>query len=179
MNQTVQLLDLSFELFIPAEKIQARIQEIGTQLATQFANKNPLFVGILNGSFILTADLVRACPIRSEVTFIKVSSYEGLESTGTVTTQLDFQQDIRNRHVILVEDIIDTGGTLANLLPTIEKKAPASVTLVSLLVKPTALQHPLSIDYVGFEIPDKFVVGYGMDYQEQGRNLSAIYQLKQ
>jgi len=179
MNKTVQLLDLSFELFIPAEKIQARIQELGAQLATQFADKNPLFVGILNGSFILTADLLRACPITSELTFIKVSSYEGLQSTGTVTTQLDFQQDISNRHLILVEDIIDTGGTLFHLLPIIKEKSPASVTILSLLVKPTALKHPLTIDYVGFEIPDKFVVGYGMDYQEQGRNLSDIYQLKQ
>ena len=106
-----------------------------------------------------------------------MASYDGLKSTGILTTQLDFQVDIQDRHLIIVEDIIDSGNTLHQLLPTIKAKNPASITLISLLVKPTALEHPLPISHIGFEIPDKFVIGYGMDYREQGRNLLDIYQL--
>ena len=175
----IKVHDLYFEKFISKEKIQQRIQAIGISLSKKFREQTPLFVGVLNGGFVFTADLVRACPIPSETTFIKVASYDGLASTGQLTIQLDFQVPIQNRHLILVEDIIDSGFTLHQLLPIIKAKQPASLTIVSLLTKPTALQYPLPISHIGFEIPDKFVIGYGMDYKEQGRNLLDIYQLKQ
>lgn len=177
MSKTIQIHDKYFELFISEEKIKTRVQALGAEIAQQYADKNPLFVGILNGAFLFTADLVRACPIKSEVTFLKVQSYEGLKSTGTVTTLLDFQQDIKDRHLILVEDIIDTGTTFFHLLPTIQAKHPASIAIASLLRKPTAIKHPITVDFVGFDIPNKFVIGYGLDYNEQARNLPAIYKL--
>lgn len=175
----IKVHDLYFEKFIPHEKIQKRVQAIGVSLTRTFREKNPLFVGVLNGGFIFTADLVRTCPIPCETTFIKVASYDGLHSTGKITTQLDFQVDIQDRHLILVEDIVDSGTTLHQLLPTIHAKNPASLSLISLLVKPTALKYDLPLNHIGFEIPDKFVIGYGMDYREQGRNLLDIYQLKE
>ncbi len=175
----IKVHDLYFEKFITQEKIQQRVQEIGESLTKKFREKNPLFVGVLNGAFIFTADLVRACHLPSETTFIKVASYDGMESTGNLATQLDFQVDIQDRHLIIVEDIIDSGFTLHQLLPKIQANNPSSITLVSLLVKPTALQYPLPITHIGFEIPDKFVIGYGLDYREQGRNLLDIYQLKE
>lgn len=173
----IKVHDLYFEKFIPQEKIQARVQEIGASLTKQFREKTPLFVGILNGGFMFMADLIRACPIPTETTFIKVASYEGLASTGKLTIQLDFQVPLQDRHVILVEDIIDSGFTLHELLPLIQARNPASITIISLLIKPTALQYKLPISHIGFEIPDKFVIGYGMDYREQARNLLDIYQL--
>ena len=178
MSTPIQVHDLFFELLISEEKIQSRVQELGAELAEKFQDKNPLFVGILNGAFVFTADLVRACPIPSEVTFIKVSSYDGLTTTGKVNILLDFQESIENRHLILVEDIVDTGTTFHHLLAQLKDRQPASITIVSLLVKPEALKYPLSIDYKGFSIPNKFVIGYGLDYKEQARNLPAIYQLK-
>ena len=179
MDKQIQVQDLTFELFITEETIQQRVKELGHEIATQFKDQNPLFIGILNGAFLFTADLIRACPIASEVTFMKIQSYAGLQSTGTVTTQIGLQQDIKGRAVIIVEDIIDTGATLYHLLPNLQKLGPSSISLASLLVKPTALKHPLVIDYKGFEIPNKFVIGYGLDYNGQARNLSDIYQLKE
>ena len=129
MNKTIQVHDKFFELFISKEEISTRVNALGAEIALKYAHKNPLFVGILNGAFVFTADLVRACLFESEVTFIKVQSYDGLQSTGKLTTLLDFQQDIKDRHIILVEDIIDTGTTFFHLLPTIQAKHPASIAL--------------------------------------------------
>ena len=162
----IKVHDLYFEKFITQEKIQKRIQELGASLTKKFREKNPLFVGILNGGFIFTADLVRSCPIPSETTFIKVASYDGMSSTENLSIQLDFQVPIEDRHLILVEDIIDSGFTLHQLLPLIKARHPASLTIVSLLLKPTALKYELPVSQIGFEIPDKFVIGYGMDYRE-------------
>ena len=177
MSKTIQIHDLSFELFISQEKIQAKVKALGAEIALKYAHKNPLFVGILNGAFVFTADLVRACLFESEVTFLKVQSYDGLQSTGKLTTLLDFQQDIKDRHIILVEDIIDTGTTFFHLLPTIQAKHPASIAIATLLRKPAAIKHPIDVAFVGFDIPNKFVIGYGLDYNEQARNLPAIYKL--
>ena len=177
MNKTIQVHDKSFELFISKEEISTRVNALGAEIALKYAHKNPLFVGILNGAFVFTADLVRACLFESEVTFIKVQSYDGLQSTGKLTTLLDFQQDIKDRHIILVEDIIDTGTTFFHLLPTIQAKHPASIAIATLLRKPAAIKHPIDVAFVGFDIPNKFVIGYGLDYNEQARNLPAIYKL--
>lgn len=179
MNKTVQVLDLSFETFIEKKAIKQKVKELGKKLEVEFKGKNPIFLAILNGSFVFAADLVRACKFDHEISFIKLTSYEGTTSSGKVVTQIGIQEDLTNRDVIIVEDIIDTGTTIYHFLPTLKKSNPKSITIVSLLQKPTALKFPLEVDYIGFEIPNKFVVGYGLDYNGLGRNLKDIYQLKE
>lgn len=173
----VQLLDLSFQLLLTAEQIQKRVVALGKELTKEFKHKNPIFLGILNGSFIFAADLMRACDMNSEISFIQLSSYDGTHSSGEVATVIGLKRSIQDRHIIVVEDIVDTGTTFHHFLPDLKKLQPASVTTVSLLLKPDALQHNIHINYVGFEIPNLFVVGYGLDYKELGRNLPGIYQL--
>lgn len=169
--------NLQFKPFIAAETIQQRIEELGAALRERYAGQRPLFIGILNGAFIFTADLVRAAEVECEVTFMRLSSYAGLQSTGQVTTNLGLDIEIKDRHVILVEDIIDSGRTLYELTKNMREQGPASVAIATLLLKPDALQFPLEADFVGFSIPSKFVIGYGLDYNQAGRELKEIYQL--
>ncbi|MEM1124928.1 MAG: hypoxanthine phosphoribosyltransferase [Bacteroidota bacterium] len=177
MSKTVQLHDLYFNPYIEETTIRQRVVELGAELATKFSDKQPIFLAILNGSYVFAADLLRACEFDHEVSFIKLTSYEGTKTTGRITTQIGLKENLTDRHVILVEDIIDTGTTIHHFLPTLKKESPASISIVSFLSKPDALQFPLKIDYTGFEIPNKFVVGYGLDYNGLGRNLKSIYQL--
>lgn len=178
MSKVVQIQDLSFETYISAKEISGRIEELGEALTKKFKGKNPIFLAILNGSFVFAADLVRACNFNHEISFIKLTSYQGTTSSGKITTQIGLQEDLEDREVIIVEDIIDTGRTIYHFLPTLKKSNPKSITIVSLLQKPSALKFPLQIDHFCFEIPNKFVVGYGLDYNGLGRNLKDIYQLK-
>jgi hypoxanthine phosphoribosyltransferase len=169
--------NLQFKPFIAAETIQQRIDELGVALRERYAGQQPLFIGILNGAFIFTADLVRTAGVECEVTFMRLSSYAGLQSTGQVTTNMGLDIEIKDRHVILVEDIIDSGRTLYELSKSMREQGPASVAIATLLLKPDALQFPLEADFVGFSIPSKFVIGYGLDYNQAGRELKEIYQL--
>lgn len=169
--------NLQFKPFIAAATIQNRVDELGAELREKYAGKRPLVVGILNGAFIFTADLVRAMEMECEVTFMRLSSYAGLQSSGQVTTTLGLDIDIKDRHVILVEDIIDSGRTLYELTKKMREQGPASVAIATLLLKPDALQFPLEADFVGFSIPSKFVIGYGLDYNQAGRELKEVYQL--
>jgi hypoxanthine phosphoribosyltransferase len=169
--------NLQFKPFIAAETIQQRIDELGVALHERYAGQRPLFIGILNGAFIFTADLVRAAGVECEVTFMRLSSYAGLQSTGQVTTNMGLDIEIKGRHVILVEDIIDSGRTLYELTKKMGEQGPASVAIATLLLKPDALQFPLEAEFVGFSIPSKFVIGYGLDYNQAGRELKEIYQL--
>ncbi len=178
MSKTIKLHDLNFEPFISEKEIEARIGQIGAEITQKFEGKKPLFIAILNGAFVFAADLVRACEVDSEIVFIRLMSYHGLESSGTVKTVIGLDQDLENRHLIIVEDIIDSGQTMHNFLQDLKEKNPASITIATLLLKPGALQFPIEPDYVGFEIPTKFVVGYGLDYDGIGRNYRDIYQLK-
>lgn len=178
MDKTIKLHDLNFKPFISEKEIEKRILEIGTEITQKFKGKKPLFIAILNGAFVFAADLVRACEIDSEIVFIRLMSYHGLESTGTVKTVIGLDQDLEGRDLIIVEDIVDSGQTMHNFLQDLKEKNPASITIATLLLKPGALQFPIEPDYVGFEIPTKFVVGYGLDYDGLGRNYRAIYQLK-
>lgn len=177
MKNTVSAHDLLFSEMITAQEIKERVRALGIELTNQYADKNPLFVSVLNGSFIFTADLVRACEFACEVEFVRISSYDGLQSTGEIKLLMETKNEIRNRHVIVVEDIIDSGKTLHFFVQELKKREPASIAIASLLLKPAVLEYPLQIDFLGFEIPPKFVIGYGLDYNEQGRNLSGIYQL--
>ncbi len=174
---TVNAHGLSFNLMISSGELQTRIKALAEELTNDFKEKNPLFIGILNGAFIFCADLTRSCDMICEVAFMKLSSYKGMASTGDVATVLGLDRPIKDRNVIIVEDIIDTGVTLHKLLPDLQAMEPASITICALLVKPEAVQHPLEIHYAGFEIENKFVIGYGLDYNEHGRSLAGIYQL--
>lgn len=176
--QIVKAHDLSFEIMLSEQEIQNKVNEIGEQLKKDYKNKRPIFLGVLNGSYVFTADLARAYGEECEISFIKLSSYSGLESTGEVSTVIGLTTEIENRHIIVIEDIIDTGKTMFEFLPTLKKMKPASIAFATFLLKPAAIKYDIPVDYVGFKIPNKFVIGYGLDYNELGRNLRAIYQLK-
>jgi hypoxanthine phosphoribosyltransferase len=178
-NQLVTAHGKQFRPMISKEEIAAKVAEIGASITEKYAGKKPLLLSILNGAFMFAADLSRAIDTDLELTFIKLASYKGTGSTGKVETVLGLDMDLTNRHIIIVEDIIDTGLTLHNFLKALEKESPASVSLCTCFFKKEALQYPLSIDYVGFEITNKFIIGYGLDYDGLGRNLPAVYQLNE
>jgi hypoxanthine phosphoribosyltransferase len=175
----IQIDELTFEPMIAYEIIEKRTIEIGSILAEKYKDKTPVFVGVLNGSFMFMADLVKQVPIPCHVAFMKLSSYHGgLASTRTITEDFNLKVDIEGRDVILVEDIVDTGNTLRYLVDKLRSLNPASITVCALLYKPEAMEHKIpELEYVGFEIENKFVVGYGLDYKELGRNYKDIYQL--
>lgn len=167
------------KVLLSQEDIQRRVQELGDAIYDNFRDKDPMFVGVLNGCFIFMADLVRASQMKSELEFISVSSYQnGTRSTGVVQITRDLQRDITGRHIIVVEDILDSGNTLYFLKNYLLTKGAASITIATLLDKPARREKPIVADYVGFEVPDEFVVGYGLDYAQQYRNMPYIGVLK-
>ena len=174
---TVQVNGKLFETFIDSNTVHKRILELGAQINKDYAGLNPLFLGILNGSFIFAADLFRSVSVNAEISFIKLASYKGLNSTGSVTTAIGLDTDLHGRHVVILEDIIDTGKTLHHFLPQLQHQQPASLKIVTLLHKAEMTKYDVPIDYTGFVIPNKFVVGYGLDYDGLGRNYKEIYQL--
>mgnify|MGYP000654260944 FL=1 len=175
---TIQVLDKTFEPYLKEAAIQEKITELAEQLNKDYAGKRPLFLSILNGSFLFTADLFKQITIEAEVSFIKLASYKGTSSTGNVITAIGLDMNVKDRHIIILEDIIDTGKTLHHYLPQLDSMQPASVKIAVLLNKKEALQYPVQVDYSCFDIPNKFVVGYGLDYDGLGRNNKDIYQLK-
>lgn len=174
----VKVHDKTFTPFITADRIQVRVAELGAEIDRDYAGKKPLLIGVLNGSVIFMADLLRNIKSSCEIGFIRVSSYHGTETTGHVKSVMGLNEDLSGRDIIIVEDIIDTGDTAVYLIDEIKKKNPASVKFATILFKPAALRQNVKPDYVGFEIPPAFVVGYGLDYDGLGRNLADIYQLK-
>jgi hypoxanthine phosphoribosyltransferase len=175
---TIQVLDKTFEPYLKEAAIQEKITELAEQLNKDYAGKRPLFLSILNGSFLFTADLFKQITIEAEVSFIKLASYKGTSSTGNVITAIGLDTNVKDRHIVILEDIIDTGKTLHHYLPQLDSMQPASVKIAVLLNKKEALQYPVKVDYACFDIPNKFVVGYGLDYDGLGRNSKDIYQLK-
>jgi len=173
----MNVLDKTFRPFLSAEVLNERIKELATQINKDYIGKNPIFIGILNGSFMFASDLYKNITVPSTISFIKLVSYKGTTSTGTVITAIGLEEDLTNKDVILIEDIVDTGKTMKEFVATLHKQSPASIQICTLLHKPEALQHPLDLKYVGFEIPNKFVVGYGLDYDGFGRNSQEIFQL--
>ena len=167
------------KILLSEGEIKARVQEMGDELYDAFQDKNPMFVGVLNGCFIFMADLVRAAQLKSELEFIGVSSYKNsTKSSGVVQITRDLQRDISGRNIIIVEDILDSGNTLAFLKNYLMTKGAASITIATLLDKPARREKPIKADYVGFVVPDEFVVGYGLDYAQQYRNMPYIGVLK-
>lgn len=175
----IKLHDKTFETYLPESQIQEAVKRLAEEINKDYQGKKPIILSILNGSFIFTADLVRFFNFPLTVEFVRYSSYKGTTSTGTITKMLGMKSDIKGKDLIIVEDIIDTGFTLHNALKDLRAQEPASIKIASLLVKPKALKHDVSCDYVGFNIPNDFVVGYGLDYDEYGRDLPAIYKLKE
>ena len=159
--------------------IEKRVNELANDINIKFANENPIFIGVLNGSFIFLSDLLRRLEIDCEVDFIKVASYKGILSTGKIKTNDEIIRNLENRHLIIVEDIIDTGRTIQYLLKFFKRMNPSSITIMTLLHKPKSLKIKLNIDYIGFEISPDFVVGYGLDYNQKFRNLDSIYYLRE
>ena len=176
---TVPIHDKQFSLFIPSEKIQERIEELAAQINLDYKNEIPLFISVLNGAFLFTADLLKKITLDCQVFFIKLTSYQGTQSSGIVKNIIGLNEEILNRKIIILEDIVDSGNTVVHLLKEIEKHHPSEIKIASLLLKPTALKHDVKIDYLGFEVPDDFLVGYGLDYNGLGRNLNDIYKQQQ
>ena len=161
------------------EDIHKRVQELGDELFDAFRDKNPLFVGVLKGCFLFMSDIIRACQIKSEIEFIAVSSYgDGFSSSGNVQITRDLGQDITGRNIVVIEDILDSGNTLCFLTQYFKAKGAQSVTIVTLFDKPERREKPIHADYIGFRVPNEFVVGYGLDYCQQYRNLPYVGVLK-
>jgi hypoxanthine phosphoribosyltransferase len=172
-----QVLDKKFKSYLEKETIQIEVERIASELNRDYTDKNPLFIAILNGSFMFASDLFKLIKVPAEICFIKLASYKGTQSTGQVITAIGLDRDLFERDVVIIEDIVDTGKTLTAFLPQLEHQQPRSLKICSLLHKKAATTYPVQIDYLGFEIPDLFVVGYGLDYNGFGRNLNKIMQL--
>ncbi len=174
----VKIKDKTFETSISAEEIAKRVKELGQQLSKDFEGKNPLFLAVLNGSFIFAADLMREITIPCEISFVKLASYQGTTSTGKIKEVVGINEDLSGRTVVIVEDIVESGLTMKRMIETLGTRNPASVHICTLFVKREKLQVDLDIEYAAFSIPNAFIVGYGLDYDQQGRQLKEVYSLK-
>lgn len=172
----VKILDKEFEIFIPYEKIRSVVENMADKMNEELVDKNPLFLCILNGSFMFAAELFKRIDfVESEISFVKLASYEGDQTTGVVKQLIGLNENIEGRTVVVLEDIVDTGITICNIQEQLAKLNPKEVLVASLLLKPDALKKEVSLKYVGLEIPNNFIVGYGLDYDGYGRNLLDIY----
>ena len=171
----VKIKDLTFKTFIPESEIQQRVKAVAEKINKDLDGKNPLLLAVLNGSFVFAADLIGNITIPCEISFVKLASYQGTTSTGKIKEVIGLNEDLTGRTVVIVEDIVDTGFTMKRMIETLGTRHPASIHICSLLVKPDKLQVPLNIEYAAIEIPNDFIVGYGLDYDQQGRQLRDIY----
>ncbi len=176
-NDQVHIRDLSFQLLYSEAMVQERVKALGAALTETHGNLNPLFISILSGAFVFASDLIRAFDGDCEIGFVKLSSYKGTRSSGDVQTVMGLEKDLHGRHIVVVEDIVDTGRTLHFFHDHLQQQEPASITTVAFLRKPHAIEFPVPVEYVGFDIENKFVVGYGLDYDGLGRNIPGVYQL--
>lgn len=178
MKEELTYKGMTFVPYITSQQIKARVAELGKAIENDCKGKNPLFLCVLTGAFPFASDLFRAIDMDAEITFIRLKSYEGTSTTGCVREVMGLGENLEGRTVIVVEDIVDTGNTIHNLLGMLREKNPAEVKVATLLFKPEALKRPVKPDYVGFEIPQKFIIGYGLDIDGMARNLNDIYVLK-
>lgn len=177
--KTIKVRDKEFELFIKEEEISKSIDQVAEKIQSELKDDDPLFICVLNGSFMFASELMKRINIPCEITFVRVSSYQGTESTGQLKEVYGLEMEVENRTIIIVEDIVDTGNTMKMMLKQFDKLNPKSIKIATLLFKPKALLHPdLTIDYVAMEIPSDFIVGYGLDYDGHGRNYPDIYKIK-
>lgn len=175
----VRIKDKVFETSIPEADIKQRVKAVAEQINRDMAGKNPLLLAVLNGSFIFAADLMREITIPCEISFVKLASYQGTTSTGKIKEVIGINEDLTGRTVIIVEDIVESGLTMKRMIESLGTRNPASVHICTLLLKPERLQTQLNIEYVAFSIPNDFILGYGLDYDQQGRQLRDIYTLKE
>ncbi len=176
--KSIKVHDKIFKPYIEEKELQKIVKKVALEIYEDYKDKTPVFIGVLNGVFMFFADLLKYYPGDCEVAFLQMSSYSGTQSTGVVYKKMDLTKEVKNRHIILMEDIVDTGNTIASLFEYFQNtQRPKSVKVASLLIKPEVYNKEFKIDYVGIEIPDKFVLGYGLDYDELGRNLKDLYQL--
>jgi hypoxanthine phosphoribosyltransferase len=173
----IKIKDKTFETYLTEGQIKQRIEELGVQIGAEFEGEELVILGVLNGSFVVMADLVRTIPLPLSCEFIKISSYSGMESTGKVMEVIGIPASIEGKNVLVVEDIVDTGNSMAYLKRQLESLHPKRIAIATLLFKKEAFLFNYTLDYVGFEIPNKFVVGFGLDYDGEGRNYPDIYQL--
>ena len=176
MNR-IKIHDKYFEPFIPADQLDEVVQTLADKLNLRLAGKTPLFVSILNGSFIFAADLLKKINLSCEISFVKMASYSGTSSTENVRELIGFDENLAGKTVVILEDIVDSGITLKKILETLKQSGAAEVIVVALLLKPEAFRMDFEIDYIGMKIPNDFIVGYGMDYDRLGRNLKDIYRI--
>ncbi|PKP08242.1 MAG: hypoxanthine phosphoribosyltransferase [Bacteroidetes bacterium HGW-Bacteroidetes-4] len=171
----IQVLDKKFKVSIPSNEIEQAIKKMAQQISEDLAGKNVLFLGILNGCFMFAGDLFKSIDLECQITFLKLASYQGTSSSGNVKRLIGINEDMEGKTVVILEDIIDTGNTLESIIKQLKGYEPAEIKIATLLFKPEAYQGDISVDYVGFEIPNSFIIGYGLDYDGYGRNLSDIY----
>lgn len=171
----VKVKDKTFRTFIPEAEVLQRVKAVADKLNEDMKDKNPLFLAVLNGSFMFAADLMRMITIPCEISFVKLASYQGTTSSGKIKEVIGINEELKGRTVVIVEDIVDTGFTMKRMLDQLGTRDPESLHICTLLVKPGKLQVPLNIEYAAMEIPNDFIVGYGLDYDQQGRNLRDIY----
>ncbi len=177
--QEIHIHDKVFIPYLSQTEIETAVKKLAETISIDYADKNPLFIAILNGSFMFAAELFKWLVIPAEICFIKLASYKGTTSSSHVITSIGLDTAIKDRHVIILEDILDTGKTLNSFLPQLYNMNPASLKIAALLHKPDATVYDVPLDYNGFKIPNKFVVGFGLDYNGLGRNIPALYQLKE
>ena len=175
--ETIKIKDLKFKEFISEEQIQIAVKEMARQINSYYEDQHLHLVVVLKGAFIFAADLIRELTVEHTVHFVKFSSYDGTKSTGSIKEEFSLKLNPLRNDILIIEDIVDTGTTLQYFISKLEKEDPASVHIATLLVKPAALKFDLYIKFSGFDIENKFVVGYGLDYDDHGRNLKDIYQL--
>ena len=173
----IKLIDKVFETSITEAEIQERVKAVADRINKDMADKNPILLAVLNGSFMFAADLMRMLTISCEISFVKLASYQGTTSTGTIKEVIGINEDLSGRTVIIIEDIVESGLTIKRMIETIGTRAPKSIHICTLLIKPERLTVPLDVEYAAIEIPNDFIVGYGLDYNQQGRNLRDIYTL--
>ena len=179
MENEVTVYGKRFKVSLEAEKIQARVAELSRQMNADLAGKDVVFLCILNGSFMFAADLLRGIDLMCKISFVKFTSYEGQQSTGTVRELIGLNENLKGKTVVIVEDIVDTGKTMADLLVYLQQFEPAEVHIATLMFKPEVCRKDLKIDYFGFSIPNDFIIGYGLDFDGLGRNLKDIYTIVQ
>lgn len=173
--ETIQIKDKKFKIFLPERQILKEVERVAGDINRDLEGEEPLFISVLNGSFMFTSDLMKNINIPSEVSFVKLASYSGISSTGVIKELVGLSNNIEGRTVVIVEDIVDTGHTMKHLLEIIKEKNPKKIKVATLLLKPEKLEVSINIDYVAMEIPNDFIVGYGLDYDGYGRNYRDIY----
>lgn len=175
----IQVLDKSFEIFIEKDEIAQKVSALADTINTDYGGKEIIFIAVLNGAFMFASDLLKNINVPCEISFVKMSSYQGTQTTGVVDELIGLNTDVEGKEIIIIEDIVDTGHTIDKIISLLEAKKPNSINICTLLYKPDAHKGNAKPEYVGFAIPNAFVVGYGLDYDEKGRNLDALYQIRE